>query len=116
MAGGPSAVLRSDPVACGRGVVRDACGARARRAAVIDALALASSCADAAGASMRFASELPPPVYVERVRPTVLPPHVGPGFSGFQTRDHRRLVTVFRQLHKVRGSSRGCRRTLRGLR
>jgi hypothetical protein len=71
-------------------------------AAVVDALALASLCADAAGASMRFASELPPPVYVERVRPTMLPPHVSPGFSGFQTRDHRRLVAVFRQLHAVR--------------
>jgi hypothetical protein len=69
---------------------------------VVDALALASVCADAAGASMRFASELPAPVYVERVRPTMLPPHVGPGFSGFQTRDHRRLVAVFRQLHAVR--------------
>ncbi len=71
-------------------------------ASVVDALALASVCADAAGASMRFTSELPPPVYVERVRPTMLPPHVGPGFSGFQTRDHRRLVAVFRQLHAVR--------------
>ena len=71
-------------------------------ASVVDALALASSCAEAAGASMHFTSELAPPVYAERVRPTMLPPHVGPGFSGFQTRDHRRLVTVFRQLHAVR--------------
>jgi hypothetical protein len=69
---------------------------------LVDALALAGSCADAAGASMRFTSEFPLPVYVERVRPTMLPPHVEPGFSGFATRDHRRLVAVFRQVHAVR--------------
>jgi hypothetical protein len=71
-------------------------------AAAVEALALAGSCADAAAASMGFTSEFPLSTYVDRVRPTMLPPHVGPGFSGFATRDHRRLVAVFRQLHAVR--------------
>jgi hypothetical protein len=71
-------------------------------AATVEALALAASCADAAAAAMAFTSEFPLSTYVDRVQPTMLPPHVGLGFSGFATRDHRRLVTVFRQLHAVR--------------
>jgi hypothetical protein len=69
---------------------------------VVDALTLARVCAYAAASSMRLASEFSPAEYAERVRPTMLPPDVGAGFSGFQTRDHRRLLEVFHQLHAQR--------------
>jgi hypothetical protein len=70
--------------------------------AVFDALTLASGCASAAAASLTLTSEFSPAEYAEGVRPTMLPPHVSPGFSGFQTRDHHRLVAVFHRLHEVR--------------
>lgn len=63
------------------------------------ALELAGECARAAAASLKFASEFSATTYAERIRPAMMPPHVGPGFSGFATRDHQWLLKVFKRLH-----------------
>lgn len=49
-------------------------------------------------ASLRLTADFSIVDYELGVRPTMLPPHVRPGFSGLQTRDHYRLLQALRKL------------------
>ncbi|MET0133576.1 MAG: hypothetical protein ABW215_08275, partial [Kibdelosporangium sp.] len=49
-------------------------------------------------AALRLAADFSPVDYQRTVRPTMLPPHVRPGFSGLQTRDHHHLVRAMGKL------------------
>lgn len=54
-----------------------------------------------AAASLRLAADFRPADYSDGVRASMLPPQLGPGFSGLQTRDHRHLVTLFRRVRSA---------------
>jgi hypothetical protein len=62
------------------------------------ALALAADLMLASAASFRFACDFPPDAYTEQIRPSMMPPHVGEGFSGLLSDDHRCLVQVMTRL------------------
>jgi hypothetical protein len=55
----------------------------------------------AAGAALHFTADFAPEHYLDRVRPSMMPPHVPPGFSGLDGRDHQVLIEVFRELRPV---------------
>ncbi|MCN9244614.1 hypothetical protein NGF19_28185 [Streptomyces sp. RY43-2] len=60
------------------------------------ALGLASEMCRHSALAMKFAGGLSPVDYEYEVRPSMLPPMVRRGFSGFQTRDHALLVKTLR--------------------
>jgi len=53
---------------------------------------------DAATASMRYASDFPREVYLEFVRPSMMPPFLSPGFSGVLNTEHNRMVEGLKRL------------------
>lgn len=61
------------------------------------ALRLATEMCLHSAAAMKYAGSLDPADYESDVRPSMLPPAVRPGFSGFQTRDHMDLVRTLRR-------------------
>jgi hypothetical protein len=65
------------------------------------ALALASDLLLASAASFRFACDFPPAAYENQIRPSMMPPHVGEGFSGLLSDDHRCLVQVMTRLRPL---------------
>ncbi|WP_148283056.1 MULTISPECIES: hypothetical protein [Kitasatospora] len=78
--------------------------ARRDEAESADSLELATSLMTAAAAALRFTADFSPAHYENDVRPSMMPPHVEPGFSGVQGRDHQVLVEVLRALRPVFGS------------
>ncbi|NJP68152.1 hypothetical protein [Streptomyces spiramenti] len=60
------------------------------------ALGLAAEMCRHSAVAMKFAGGLSLAEYEREVRPSMLPPAVRPGFSGFQTRDHALLVRTLR--------------------
>lgn len=65
--------------------------------ASLRALSLATDMCHHSAAAMKFAAGLDPDDYELDVRPSMLPPTVRAGFSGFQTRDHYHLVKTARR-------------------
>jgi hypothetical protein len=65
------------------------------------ALALAADLLLASAASFRFACDFPPAAYEDDIRPSMMPPHVGEGFSGLLSDDHRCLVQVMTRLRPL---------------
>jgi hypothetical protein len=61
-------------------------------------LDLATVLMEGSAASLRFAGDFSPEDYEQRVRPAMMPPHLQPGFSGLQVRDHRYLLQRLRKL------------------
>src|SRR5215218_6437056 len=59
-------------------------------------LRLAADMCHHSAVAMKFAGSLSVADYEHAVRPSMLPPAVRPGFSGFQTRDHALLVKSLR--------------------
>jgi len=68
---------------------------------VDSALALAADLLLASAASFRFACDFPPAAYEDEIRPSMMPPHVGEGFSGLLSDDHRALVQVMTRLRPL---------------
>ncbi|MFX4291785.1 hypothetical protein [Streptomyces bohaiensis] len=68
------------------------------------ALRLASEMCRHSAVAMTFAGGLSPADYEREVRPSMLPPAVRPGFSGFQTRDHALLVRTLRAVRPALGA------------
>jgi hypothetical protein len=68
---------------------------------VSSALALAADLLLASAASFRFACDFPPAAYEDDIRPSMMPPHVGEGFSGLLSDDHRALVQVMTRLRPL---------------
>ncbi|MCQ8773875.1 hypothetical protein [Streptomyces telluris] len=54
---------------------------------------------DAATATMAYASDFPPALYQDEIRPSMQPPFVGPGFSGVFNREHRAMTI---RMHRLR--------------
>lgn len=52
-------------------------------------------------AALPLAADFEPVDYENGVRRTMLPPYVGPGFSGLQTRDHHHLIHTLVQLRSI---------------
>ncbi|WP_159039625.1 hypothetical protein [Streptomyces sp. TP-A0356] len=67
-------------------------------------LGLASEMCRHSALAMKFAGGLSPVDYEYEVRPSMLPPAVRPGFSGFQTRDHALLVKTLRAARPALGA------------
>lgn len=70
----------------------------------VAALELATALMAASAAALLFTADFSPADYGDDVRPSMMPPHVEPGFSGVQGRDHQVLVEVLRALRPVFGS------------
>lgn len=56
---------------------------------------------DAATASMKYASDFPRELYLEFVRPSMMPPFLSPGFSGVLNTEHNRMVEGLKQLSRA---------------
>ncbi|WP_052847369.1 hypothetical protein [Streptomyces avicenniae] len=56
---------------------------------------------DAATAAMTYAASSDPGTYRDRVRPTMEPPFVGPGFSGVFNREHREMARLMGALRRA---------------
>jgi hypothetical protein len=56
---------------------------------------------DAATATMTYASDFSSATYREKIRPTMEPPFVGPGFSGIFNREHQVMVDRLRTLRRM---------------
>jgi hypothetical protein len=69
--------------------------------AVDKALVLSGDLLLASAASFRFACDFAPGAYRDVIRPSMMPPHVGEGFSGLLSDDHRCLVQVMSRLHPM---------------
>jgi hypothetical protein len=65
------------------------------------ALALAADLLLASAASFRFACDFPPAAYEDEIRPSMMPPHVGEGFSGLLSDDHRTLVQAMTRMRPL---------------
>jgi hypothetical protein len=59
-----------------------------------DSLEIAADLLMASAAAFRFAADFPPAAYSDVIRPSMMPPHLGEGFSGVLSADHRQLVAV----------------------
>jgi hypothetical protein len=59
-----------------------------------DALKLAADLLMASATAFRFTADFPPSVYGDVVRPSMMAEHVGEGFSGLLSVDHRQLVEL----------------------
>ena len=59
-----------------------------------DSLEIAADLLMASAAAFRFAADFPPSAYSDVIRPSMMPPHLGEGFSGVLSADHRQLVAV----------------------
>jgi hypothetical protein len=64
---------------------------------------------DAATASMKYASDFPRELYVEFVRPSMMPPFLSPGFSGVLNTEHNRMVEGLKQLTRAMSQKLGGR-------
>lgn len=64
-------------------------------------LDLASSLMYGSAAALRFTSDFPVQGYEEKVRPSMAPPHVEPGFSGLQSLDHQYFIRTLRDMKSV---------------
>ncbi|MGD0557449.1 MAG: O-methyltransferase [Streptosporangiaceae bacterium] len=61
-------------------------------------LAATAALARSSSMAMSYAAAFGIQEYESQVRPSMLPPTVNEGFSGLQTRDHRHLIAVMRQV------------------
>jgi hypothetical protein len=68
-------------------------------------LRLAVELFHATAAAFRFAADFPPAAYRDIIRPLMMPPRVGAGFSGLLSADHRALVEVMTRLRPVMGET-----------
>jgi hypothetical protein len=59
-----------------------------------DALKLAADLLMASATAFRFTADFPPSAYSDVVRPSMMAEHVGEGFSGLLSVDHRQLVAL----------------------
>jgi len=70
-----------------------------------DALALAADLLMASATAFRFTADFAPTVYHDIVRPSMMGPEVGEGFSGLLSVDHRRLVAVLVRVRPLLGQA-----------
>jgi hypothetical protein len=68
-----------------------------------DALGLAGDLLMASAAAFRFTADFFPSAYTDVVRPRMMAQHVGEGFSGVLSADHRRLVAVLVRTRPLMG-------------
>lgn len=74
---------------------------RDEAAAAAAGLVLAAGLLRASAAAFRFTGDFPASAYRDVVRPSMTPPHVGAGFSGLLSADHRRLIQVLGRLRPL---------------
>jgi hypothetical protein len=68
-----------------------------------DALRLAGDLLVASAAAFRFTADFFPSAYTDVVRPRMMAQHVGEGFSGLLSADHRRLVAILVRTRPLMG-------------
>jgi hypothetical protein len=70
-----------------------------------DSLGLAADLLMASAAAFRFAADFPPSAYSDVIRPSMMAPHLGDGFSGLLSADHRRLVALLLRTRPLMGDA-----------
>jgi hypothetical protein len=70
-----------------------------------DSLELAADLLMASAAAFRFAADFPPSAYRDVIRPSMMAPDVGDGFSGLLSADHRQLVAVLLRTRALLGDA-----------
>jgi hypothetical protein len=70
-----------------------------------DSLELAADLLMASAAAFRFAADFTPSAYRDVIRPSMMAPHVGEGFSGLLSADHRQLVALLLRTRPLMGDA-----------
>jgi hypothetical protein len=66
-----------------------------------DSLELAADLLMASAAAFRFAADFPPSAYRDVIRPSMMAPNLGEGFSGLLSADHRQLVALLQRMRPL---------------
>jgi hypothetical protein len=70
-----------------------------------DSFELGADLLMASAAAFRFAADFPPSAYSDVIRPSMTAPHVGEGFSGLLSADHRQLVALLLRIRPLMGDA-----------
>ena len=70
-----------------------------------EALKLAADLLMASATAFRFTADFPPSAYRDVVRPSMMARHVGEGFSGLLSVDHRQLVALLVRMRPLMGEA-----------